>query len=268
MSIDNNVSSVELGASRAAHSNTSPSSTVAQGADSVRPPDWLTLDQVEQIFVSEGLVRTRTLLARYCRQRRLIGVKDAGPNGDEWYVDPVSVPRAIAELKRINRTPATPTEPDEAELRPTETDQAELHSEASNVSKTAQLPRSAKSDAEEPGQTVSDAVEHGQTDGDIDLYSHPHVIRLERQIEQLKIEHKEEVEYWRSEYKQQVKTTQQIQQESFDRLVELQRMVQVGQSETLANVFIRTKEWLLGKAPDSDVNDDESNQREKGSQTN
>ena len=33
----------------------------------------------------------------------------------------------------------------------------------------------------------------------------------------------------------------------FEKLFELQRMVQVGQSKTLADFFLQTKQWLLGQ---------------------
>ena len=115
-----------------------------------------------------------------------------------------------------------------------------------------------KSDRPEPSQTGSAQVEPSQAKSDFEIFEHPYVVRLEKQVEKLQ-----------GDLRDQVKVTQKIQQDSFDRLVELQRMVQVGQSQTLADFFLKAKDFLIGpptsrtEPDDGEAEDDASHKRRK-----
>ena len=69
------------------------------------------------------------------------------------------------------------------------------------------------------------------------VYQHPYVKRLERDVDELK-----------QLYKEQIQRTEDIQTEAFERIVELQRSSQIAQSQTLADFFIKTRDYLLGRS--------------------
>ena len=74
---------------------------------------------------------------------------------------------------------------------------------------------------------------------DLDIYEHPYVKRLENQVEKLEVK-----------YEAQVRRTEDIQQRSQERLMELQRMTTIGQSKTLADFMLQARNWLTGSATD------------------
>jgi uncharacterized protein (DUF2235 family) len=76
---------------------------------------------------------------------------------------------------------------------------------------------------------------------ELDVYEHPYVKRLEAQVDKLE-----------GKLDAQVRRTEEIQSRSQASLIELQRMVAVGQSETLANFMLKAKDWMLGKASETD----------------
>src|SRR5262249_50507928 len=99
------------------------------------------------------------------------------------------------------------------------------------------------------GATNLDEVRHAMSD--IDVYEHPYVIRLERQIEK-----------WEGKYHDQVRRTEEIQIQSQEKLLELQRMTAIGQNKTLADFMLKAREMLgLGSGADiksGEVNDSAS----------
>lgn len=224
-------------------------------SDPVRPTHWLTLEEVERQFLASGLNRSRTLLARYCRDKRLHALKDAGPNGDEWYVDPDSVPRAIAELKRIGERRIGQTESDRVRPSQTEPDRQSEPSAPKNPINTSNEATQTNPDPVRLSQTESDRVRPSQTEPDFDITQHPLVKHLQK-----------DVDHWRDEYKAQVKVTQVIQTQAFEKIVELQRLVQVGQSSILADFFLKAKNWALG-APDEEGDDDRADDATPPSRT-
>ena len=67
------------------------------------------------------------------------------------------------------------------------------------------------------------------------VYEHPYVLRLERQIDKLE-----------QKLDDQIRRTELIQTASQERLLELQRMTAVGQSQTLANFMLKARDWFGG----------------------
>lgn len=63
----------------------------------------LTVRAVEALFAKEGVQRSHRHVLRLCQSGMLDAVKvPGGPTGDEWYVSPASVPKAIGDLKQID----------------------------------------------------------------------------------------------------------------------------------------------------------------------
>jgi hypothetical protein len=71
--------------------------------------------------------------------------------------------------------------------------------------------------------------------GALDIFEHPYVKKLEGQVEK-----------WEGKYHEQVRRTEDIQIRSQEKLLELQRMVTIGQNKTLADFMLQAKEWFLG----------------------
>jgi hypothetical protein len=137
-----------------------------------------------------------------------------GPSGDEWYVAPASVPKAIGDLRQIDERRERRSTPQPA------------------MSHTVVV---APERIDEP-----DTARHGATD--LDIFEHPYVKRLERQIEKLE-----------TKYEAQVRRTEEVQLKAHEKLVELQRMTTIGQSKTLADFMLQAKNWLVGPTPEEAI---------------
>lgn len=85
--------------------------------------------------------------------------------------------------------------------------------------------------------TEHDAVRHSRTD--LDIYEHPYVKKLEERVEKAE-----------ARYEAQVRRTEEIQLRGQNALIELQRMVAVGQSQTLADFMLKARELVLGQTDD------------------
>jgi hypothetical protein len=60
----------------------------------------LSIHDVEAQLVAAGVERSHRQVIRYCESGLLDAVKIPGPTGVQWYVSPVSVPKAIGDLKQ------------------------------------------------------------------------------------------------------------------------------------------------------------------------
>lgn len=60
----------------------------------------LTVEDVGLLLSQAGVPRSRRQIIRYCQTGLLEAVKVPGPTGDQWYVAPVSLPKAIGDLKQ------------------------------------------------------------------------------------------------------------------------------------------------------------------------
>lgn len=60
----------------------------------------LTVEDVGLLLSQAGVPRSRRQIIRYCQTGLLDAVKVPGPTGDQWYVAPASLPKAIGDLKQ------------------------------------------------------------------------------------------------------------------------------------------------------------------------
>lgn len=156
-----------------------------------------------------------------------------GPSGEEWYVAPASVPKAIGDLKQIDAQRAR-----RSTLQPAmaEHDAPENLNEINPDTAGHGAPEPDMSEAkniDDKGPTQPAIARYGATDTDI--YEHPYVKKLEDRIEKLEVK-----------YETQVRRTEEIQLNGTKQLLELQRMTAVGNSQTLADFMLKAKDWMLG----------------------
>lgn len=229
------------------HWYTVPMSDIARH-DAPQPDDHrhtLTVRDVEALFANAGVQRSHRHVLRLCQSGMLDAVKiPGGPSGEEWYVAPASVPKAIGDLKQIDaqRGRRSATRPAVSETVVVE----KAHKQDTDTSGD-DVPRPAVSEPEnamppttpQPATARQAATEH-------DIYEHPYVKRLEDRVEKLE-----------AKYEAQVRRTEEIQLKGQAQLVELQRMTAVGQSQTLADFMLKAKEWLLGQGGESERKDGE-----------
>lgn len=200
----------------------------------------LSVTDVEAALAAADVPRSRRQVIRYCETGMLDAVKVPGPSGDQWYVAPNSVPKVVGDLKqweaqRVRHGAPWPamTDPVAPVVEPSANPDMASHG----------APRHAVSEPEHrenAGVTQPDTARHGVTE--LDVYEHPYVKRLEAQVDKLE-----------GKLEAQVRRTEDIQSRSQTSLIELQRMIAVGQSQTLADFMLKAKDWMIGKAPDADT---------------
>jgi hypothetical protein len=223
----------------------------------------LSISDVETALEAAGVPRSRRQVIRYAETGMLDAIKVPGPSGEQWYIAPASVPKVIGDLKQweaqrahgeVRHTPSdsdTPsptlnTEPDMAAHdapRPTTSEHDTPDSARITEPDMARhsTPRHAMTDQEvSDGSTATHPDTARRTLTEIDIFEHPYVKKLEAQVDKLE-----------GKLDAQVRRTEEIQQKSQAQLIELQRMIAVGQSETLANFMLKAREWVLGKGSDS-----------------
>lgn len=257
----------------------SMSDTVSPGAPehAMSNPDelrhTLTVEHVGALLTQAGVPRSRRQVIRYCQTGLLDAVKIPGPSGDQWYVSPASLPKAIGDLKQwgAQRERLAVTQLDmssSVQFVSTQDQLKQSHNVNSDVARhgapgpvvtetvapvvepstdldmaSRGAPKHATSDAElrdVPSTSPSDVARQGMTE--LDIYEHPYVRRLEIQVEKLE-----------GKLEAQVRRTEEIQSRSQDSLLELQRMTAVGQSQTLADFMLKARDWMIGKAPDANA---------------
>jgi hypothetical protein len=197
----------------------------------------LSVSEVETALTSADVPRSRRQVIRYCETGMLDAVKVPGPSGDQWYVSPASIPKVIGDLKQWEAQRAGHGAPRRAAAPP-----VAVENQPSFSPDTAShgAPGPAVSDeqlSQEKTETKVVVPRQGLTE--LDVYGHPYVKRLEAQLDKLEVR-----------LEAQVRRTEEIQTRSQDALIELQRMVAVGQSQTLADFMLKAREWVLGKGND------------------
>src|SRR5713226_3412585 len=60
----------------------------------------LSIHDVEAQLIAAGVERSHRQVLRFCASGLLDAVKIPGPTGEQWYVAPASVPKAIGDLKQ------------------------------------------------------------------------------------------------------------------------------------------------------------------------
>lgn len=205
---------------------------VAPQPDDVR--HTLTVRDVEKLLGDAGVQRSHRHVLRLCQSGMLDAVKiPGGPSGEEWYVAPASVPKAIGDLKQIDaqRARRGTTQPAMADHDTPETP-SDINPDTAG--RSAPQPDVSKADnIGDRGETEPAVARHGATDTDI--YGHPYVKKLEERVENLE-----------AKYEAQVRRTEEIQLNGTKQLLELQRMTAVGNSQTLADFMLKAKDWILG----------------------
>ena len=224
--------------------------------DTTQERHTLTVREVEALFATAGVQRSHRHVLRLCQSGTLDAVKiPGGPSGEEWYVAPASVPKAIGDLKQIDEQRARRgvTQPDAArhgalEHDTKDNDAPEKSPEINTDAAGHGAPQPAVSvpqQSERPTLTEPAVARH--TTPEHDIYEHPYVKKLERDID--KLEHR--YERLEGKYEQQIKETQSIMTRANEQLVDLQKASQVAQSSILAEYLLRAKDFLLGAKTDT-----------------
>ena len=199
----------------------------------------LSVREVEAMLANAGVARSHRHVLRLCQSGLFDAVKIPGPSGDEWFISPSSVPKAIGDLQQIETHKARRGAPHPA-MSPVDVggestaikDGTASHDVAEPaMSLFAEVQPNAKSEAE--------LARHGPPRDDI--YEHPYVRRLEDRCEKLE-----------AKLDAQVRRTEEIQIRSQEKLLELQRMTAVGQSQTLAEFMLKAKDLILGRGAEAD----------------
>jgi hypothetical protein len=202
--------------------------------DMVEARHTLTVREVEALLAQAGVQRSHRHVLRLCQSGMLDAVKiPGGPSGEEWYVAPASVPKAIGDLKQIDAQRARRSPPQPALVVPVaEESPREIETDTARHA----APQPAVSDTKTRDDIVTTEpapARHGATD--LDIYEHPYVKRLEERVEKLE-----------AKYEAQVRRTEDIQTKSQEQLIELQRMTAVSNSTTLADFMLKARNWVLG----------------------
>ena len=217
--------------------------------DATRRDDLHTMSvrQLEAAIAAAGIVMSHRQVLRHCKAGTFDAVKlPAANNVEEWFVAPASLEKGIADIKvlqehraRRDATGRDMTASDVAETaRQFDTDKSGHVATGQDMSDTKQR--------QENVETRHDTSRHDAT-YEVDVYEHPYVKRLEAQVDKLE-----------KKLDDQVRRTEDIQLRGQEKLLELQRMTAVGQSQTLADFMLKAKDWMLGSAT-------EPTKREEGS---
>jgi hypothetical protein len=193
----------------------------------------LSVSEVETALVAAGVPRSRRAILRYCETAMLDAVKVPGPTGEQWFVSPASLPKAIGDLKQWQVQRAGQSTPE-----PVMAGRVALEDGLNSNLDTAghgqpQLAMAHEEISDKPSATEPATARRSSPEPNI--YEHPYVLRLEAQVEKLE-----------KKYDDQVRRTEEIQIKGQSQLIELQRMTAVGQSETLADFMLKAKGWLVG----------------------
>jgi len=192
----------------------------------------LSIHDVEAQLIAAGVERSHRQVIRYCESGLLDAVKIPGPTGEQWYVAPTSVPKAIGDLKQWDAQRRTATQTDMSNHDAPEKERNGNIDVARQS--TPQHAMSEKDISQKGSATESVMSRHGALEHDI--YEHPYVKRLEERNEKLE-----------AKYEAQVRRTEEIQMKSQQQIIELQRLTAIGQSETLADFVLKAKDWILGQ---------------------
>ena len=218
----------------------------------------LTVREVEAHLANAGVQRSHRHVLRLCQAGTFDAVKIPGASGEEWYVSPASVPKAIGDLKQIDeqrarRSPAQPAVSDNGAVKPPlnkdteeaghgapqpDVSAAENNGEQRATQHVMAGHSASKSDMAHQVAPNEQLLAHYVALIENNIYEHPYVKRLEHQVDKLE-----------AKYEAQVMRTEQIQIESQDKILELQRMTTVGHSQILADLMLKAKsakDWVLG----------------------
>ena len=209
----------------------------------------MSVRQLEAAIAAAGIVMSHRQLIRHCKAGTFDAVKlPAANNVEEWFVAPASLEKGIADIKVLQ----------EHRARRVGSGQDMTDNDAPTIAKQTDADASGRDatrqdSSDTPIRDEKDATRRDTsrqvTPTDADVYEHPYVKRLEAQVDKLE-----------KKLDDQVRRTEEIQLRGQEKLLELQRMTAVGQSQTLADFMLKAKDWMLGTGS-------EPEKREEGSPT-
>lgn len=194
----------------------------APGRDATRRDNLhsMSVRQLEAAIAAAGVVMSHRQLLRHCKAGTFDAVKlPAANNVEEWFVAPASLEKGIADIKVLQEHRARRVASrQDMTGNDTPTIAKQTDADASGHDATGQDPSDAQIRDEK------DATRHDTsrqvTTTDVDVYEHPYVKRLEAQVDKLE-----------KKLDDQVRRTEEIQLRGQEKLLELQRMTAVGQSQ-------------------------------------
>jgi hypothetical protein len=217
----------------------------------------LSIEDAAERYAHAGHPRTLRTVQRYCVAGHLDCRRVATTYGDKFFVAPYSVSRHIAQIHEIASIDPAATGRDQPRPAAASGDNvahanAEQNSASGASTAATAEPRQVSTRRDQPRPVATSGDTNADNNqpvaatffDDARVYDHPYVIRLERQIDKLE-----------QKLDDQVRRTEQIQTASQERLLELQRMTAVGQSQTLANFMLKAREWFSGSSKDDKTDD-------------
>lgn len=203
----------------------------------------LTVEDAAEIYKQAGYRRTPRTIQRYCKLGHLVWRPvDTRFGNEKFLITPGSVATHIAYLKEVG---ADPTGRDVS--RHGATGEAAEHSgdeprheapTSPDVSRPVATPVVEEIKDDEPRQPhATERDVSRQVASDLDIFEHPYVKRLER-----------EVEKWEGKFEEQVRRTQKVLEDANANLINLQQAAAVAQSETLADFLLKAGQRFL-KSP-------------------
>jgi hypothetical protein len=159
---------------------------------------------------------------------------------NEWFIAPDSEPKVIADLRAHDDLRARRV----ATLRDTARHDAieKGLNDANDMTRhgATQRDMSVAQSLDNGATTPHDTSRRDATD--YDIFEHPYVKKLEDRVDKLE-----------AKYEAQVRRTEEIQIQSQEKILELQRMTTIGQSKQLGDFLLQAKEWLIpgGKPAES-----------------
>lgn len=190
----------------------------------------LTVHEVEAELARANVHRSHRTVLRLCQSGAFDAIKIAGPSGDEWYVAPASVPKVIGDLRQIDVQRARRSGPRPA-MTPDPLDEAGPTTDTAGVSHGGPDRAEAHDDTTAHAQPQPAIARHDSPAQDI--FAHPYVKQLE-----------ERAERFEKKYDALVLRNEEREARRQKDMLELQRMITVGQSETLANFMLKAKELI------------------------
>ena len=228
-------------------------------------PDQYTLTVKEALIIYQraGHPRTERSVQRYCTKGHLVCLSQETTSGERLLITPASIERHIAQIIELASATSrdlprqvaaaggyleplkheqpgalstTPTLTDISRLVATGRDRPPVVAEENIDSSLPHMPNGIATgrDLSRQDAPASAATLSPTRFADLAIYDHPYVKKLEDKIDRLE-----------TRYEAQVRRTEEIQIQSQERLVELQRMTTIGQSKTLADFMLEAKNWLI-----------------------
>ena len=211
--------------------------------DATRPDDLhtMTVRQLETLIAAAGVLISHRQILRHCEGGTFDAKKlPATNNIKEWFIAPASVEKGIADIKTLQEQRARR----DASRRVTSDNEGlekGLNRDADTSGHDTTRPDVSQKENQDGGGTSrSDVTRHVATDFDM-LIEHPYVKRLEREVDEYK-----------TELKEQRQRTEQLLIDARKDFVTLAQNSQVAQSQTLADFFLKAREWMLGRGSEID----------------